>query len=827
MLLLRTFSLFLLLFSSFFFLFPQNTQAALVPCGRSEDDTATAQIDESKPCTMCHIVVGGQGAIAYGLQIMTYIALAVIVAMAILYIVSSGNESTMKTAKGGIFAALIGVTIMLSAWLLVSTTLRILSATIPGLTIENGVFSFSCDTASNVGNTGGTENKATPGGEVTTPIVPGTPPSSFFPLINKAFALVTTGELIIFAERYEEFFETNTLDKSSLQVSLKGENGATLTLPLKDITSSSITYVLPQNISLGSYQVSLQTKEGAAISENTVDVKVGGAVATTGGGGGSGSGGGGDDTVFSGTCPELDSTFVMKDPVTGNVFEADDEYHYGEYVGPDSNLHNRIKVSGLGGVNYRKAIVIPFKVRESGKGTGEYAVSTDTGGGNFRMVLSDKPCARYNGGGYLAAGYAPTDGSMATIFFEIGEKEKGVQSNDSNNRAVLQYGKTYYFTIVREDRDNENNPCLTAKEDVVTGKNGGMRYCSTSALARLVWDGRAGKTNGGGGDDTVFSGTCPGYRTTIILKQENDKIWHTGKSRSLRYVRYRQNPNNIEVSQFDEMYDDAIIVVPFKVTDTKGIGRVSIYEHQAGQTGRVIVLSETPCYIPENLYSYVPEPEILAGGGSGSITGHITFYIGSETIPGRPPWHTHATLAPGKTYYIMMRNTGCPRDQMSSIGACYPGVDISWESENRDQRDEDDDEDDEDEKVETGTFTCPFYPGEDCMTNPVIKNQCCPNGTITACQGTPSGTSVTGTGCVVNARSSGRWGAPSCRDGGWGSVSDFTTFASYNKANPTGEKCTIKGDVSLYKQKVGSVCEAESAQSRCHASCCYVAKECT
>lgn len=151
----RFFFLGLFLFSFFTTaILPLPATAAIVPCGRSGAD-ATA--DEKKPCTICHLVVGGNRIIEWGLKVMTFVAIAVIVAMAILYIVSTGNEGLMKTAKGGITAALAGFAIMLGAWLIVNTTLRILTAKVPGLAVSSGGFSFSCDTTSLAGTAGGGE----------------------------------------------------------------------------------------------------------------------------------------------------------------------------------------------------------------------------------------------------------------------------------------------------------------------------------------------------------------------------------------------------------------------------------------------------------------------------------------------------------------------------------------------------------------------------------------------------------------------------------------------------------------------------------------------
>lgn len=121
---------------------------SLIPCGRSGADATAA---ERAPCTICHIITGGQRIMDWGLRIMTFAAIAVIVAMAIFYIVSTGNEGMMTTAKSGITAAFVGFAVMLSAWLIINTTLRIFSANIPGLVVTSNGFGFSCDTSSSAG----------------------------------------------------------------------------------------------------------------------------------------------------------------------------------------------------------------------------------------------------------------------------------------------------------------------------------------------------------------------------------------------------------------------------------------------------------------------------------------------------------------------------------------------------------------------------------------------------------------------------------------------------------------------------------------------------
>lgn len=130
---------------------PLSAEAVgVIPCGRSYGPAA-----EQVPCTVCHIVVAGNNVIKWGVGIMGTIAITVLFAMAVLYVVSAGDEGMIRTAKGGMWAALIGFAVMLSAWLIVNTVLSILvdttDATKPlGGLVQAGKFTFSCDTSSNV-----------------------------------------------------------------------------------------------------------------------------------------------------------------------------------------------------------------------------------------------------------------------------------------------------------------------------------------------------------------------------------------------------------------------------------------------------------------------------------------------------------------------------------------------------------------------------------------------------------------------------------------------------------------------------------------------------
>lgn len=143
---------FLFSFGMFLTFLPVPAQAdGLIPCGKS---FGTAS--EQAPCTVCHIIVAGNNLIKWGLGVMAVIAITVMFAMAVLYVVSAGNPGMMQQAKGGIMAALIGFAVMLAAWLMVNTILTILvdnadnTKPLGGL-VQQGVFKFSCDTTSNAG----------------------------------------------------------------------------------------------------------------------------------------------------------------------------------------------------------------------------------------------------------------------------------------------------------------------------------------------------------------------------------------------------------------------------------------------------------------------------------------------------------------------------------------------------------------------------------------------------------------------------------------------------------------------------------------------------
>ena len=93
---------------------------------------------------------------------MTYIAFAVLVAMGILYIISTGKPQLTGMAKGGIWAALVGFAIVLLGWVAINVLLFVLADGALGTDTAsfsvktNGKwFEYSCDTQTKYTGTGG------------------------------------------------------------------------------------------------------------------------------------------------------------------------------------------------------------------------------------------------------------------------------------------------------------------------------------------------------------------------------------------------------------------------------------------------------------------------------------------------------------------------------------------------------------------------------------------------------------------------------------------------------------------------------------------------
>lgn len=138
-----------------------SQNAGIVPCGRSCDNSATTDVDESQICTLCHLFLLMKNITSWIFMVMTYIAFAVLVAMGVLYIVSAGNTQMIGIAKNGIKAALYGFAIVLLGWVAINVILMVLADGALGsdtatfsFKTNGSWFTYSCDAKSKYVRTG-------------------------------------------------------------------------------------------------------------------------------------------------------------------------------------------------------------------------------------------------------------------------------------------------------------------------------------------------------------------------------------------------------------------------------------------------------------------------------------------------------------------------------------------------------------------------------------------------------------------------------------------------------------------------------------------------
>ena len=138
---------------------PTIVGAGLVPCGSRGQ----------APCTMCDFIVLGQEIVNYGLGIVATVAIVVITIAGIMYIVSTGNESTISTAKAAMKYSIIGALVVLLAWVLINTLIwRFLPTS--GFQVTGSWSSYQCGATVNPTGQGG---DVTGSGRVTSPDSPG------------------------------------------------------------------------------------------------------------------------------------------------------------------------------------------------------------------------------------------------------------------------------------------------------------------------------------------------------------------------------------------------------------------------------------------------------------------------------------------------------------------------------------------------------------------------------------------------------------------------------------------------------------------------------
>ena len=101
---------------------PVITKAAgLVPCGRSVNDPETPDINESQPCTACDLLRLAQNVLKFAFVIAFLIVVGFIVYGGFRWIFSGGKEQNIKAGQQIITNAIIGLVIILAAWIIVNT----------------------------------------------------------------------------------------------------------------------------------------------------------------------------------------------------------------------------------------------------------------------------------------------------------------------------------------------------------------------------------------------------------------------------------------------------------------------------------------------------------------------------------------------------------------------------------------------------------------------------------------------------------------------------------------------------------------------------------
>ena len=105
----------------FFYLMPIQVQAGLVPCGASQDDLTTPNINEAEPCELCHIFVLFDNIVKFVLQkLVPPIAALMLVIGGVMFFGAAGDPAKLGKAKGLLTSVAIGLVIIYGAYLIIS-----------------------------------------------------------------------------------------------------------------------------------------------------------------------------------------------------------------------------------------------------------------------------------------------------------------------------------------------------------------------------------------------------------------------------------------------------------------------------------------------------------------------------------------------------------------------------------------------------------------------------------------------------------------------------------------------------------------------------------
>lgn len=135
-------------------MFPTAVPNGIVPCATDAATEANGGVDV--PCTLCHFIIGFYNLFKYGLYIVITIAFIAVFFAGTMYVISTGDEGMMTSAKSFLKAALIGFAVVAGAWLIVNITLWLISAKDAnndgkpdyGIMTSGNWYTFTCDTTS-------------------------------------------------------------------------------------------------------------------------------------------------------------------------------------------------------------------------------------------------------------------------------------------------------------------------------------------------------------------------------------------------------------------------------------------------------------------------------------------------------------------------------------------------------------------------------------------------------------------------------------------------------------------------------------------------------
>ncbi len=105
----------------FFFVTPVLAAEGIVPCGLTKEYTDR--------CTLCDLISGFKKLFDYGIKTIIIICLACATFAGVMYVVSSGSEKMMESAKAFLKGSLIGLAVVLCSWVIVNTVITVLMPT--------------------------------------------------------------------------------------------------------------------------------------------------------------------------------------------------------------------------------------------------------------------------------------------------------------------------------------------------------------------------------------------------------------------------------------------------------------------------------------------------------------------------------------------------------------------------------------------------------------------------------------------------------------------------------------------------------------------------